>query len=98
MAGRAIGAILAVMRVLLFMAGIAVAGRALEYLVDMAGFTGNFLVLAFELEGRQVVIEPGRCPAVLGVTVCTAHAEAPSMRIILLVTCGTILKRDRKVT
>jgi hypothetical protein len=51
MAGRAIGAILTFVRIILLMAGIAVRGRALENLVNVAGLAGNLLVLTFKLEG-----------------------------------------------
>jgi hypothetical protein len=74
------------MRIILLVAGIAVCGRALEYLVDMAGFTWNFLVLAFEFEGCEIVIELRRSPANLGVAVGTAKAKASPVRLILLMT------------
>jgi len=65
MTRRAIASILAAVRIILIVTGVAVSWRALIYVVDMTGCTGNFLVLSFELEGCQVVIELRRCPAVL---------------------------------
>ena len=71
MTGRAVGAILAFVLILLLVAGIAVRGRAQEYPVDVAGFTRSFLVPPFQLKDRQVVIEIGRGPAVLGMAAGT---------------------------
>ena len=50
MTGRAIGAVLALVFILLLMAGIAVRGRALKNPVSVAGVTGNLLVLTFKLK------------------------------------------------
>lgn len=71
MTGRAIGAIISVVCIILLVAGIAIRGRALENLVDMAGVTGSFPVPAFKLEGRQVVIERCGSPAIHGVAIAT---------------------------
>ncbi len=96
-ADRAILAVLALMRILLLMAGVAVCGRPFEYLVNMTGVAGDSLVLPFQLEGCQVVIELGRCPAVLVMAVRTFGAKAASMRINLLVTGSTLLRCDREI-
>ena len=52
MAGRAVGAILARVLVILLVAGIAVRGSAQENPVEMTGFTRSFKVLSLQLEDR----------------------------------------------
>ncbi len=97
MADRAVTAILTTMGILLFVAGVTVCRSALEYLVDMAGFTRNFLVLAFEFEGCEIVIELRGRPPGLGVTISTVITKASVMWIVLLVAGITILLGDWKI-
>lgn len=86
MADRAVAAVLAAMRVILLVTGKAVGWRAQEYLVEMAGLTGNFKVLAFQFEGGKVVVKLRRGPACLAMAIGTTEAEATLVRLILLVT------------
>jgi hypothetical protein len=48
MTGRAVGAILALVLIILLMAGIAVHGRALKNTVSVTGLAGDLLVLTFK--------------------------------------------------
>lgn len=89
-AGGTIRAILAVMLVILPVAGIAVGGRAHKNPVQVTRLAGDFLVLAFKLESRQVVIELRRGPAVLCMAVCTVGAITSSMGLIPLMARDTI--------
>ncbi len=62
MTGRTICAKLAVMTIILFMAGITISRCALEDIVDMARLTLDLSMFAFEFESCKIVIELGRLP------------------------------------
>jgi hypothetical protein len=85
MAGSADCAQLAVMVVILLVAGVAVRGCALVDVVDMAARTGHAEVCPVQMEGGLVVIEMGRFPGIGGVAVTTGNAQAAVVIIILLV-------------
>ena len=82
------------MGILLLVTGIAVGGRALIGIIDVAGSAGDFLVFSFELEGGQVVIELRRCPASLIMAVSAAKAEAAAVRLVLLMAGVAVLQGD----
>jgi hypothetical protein len=74
------------MWIVLLVTGIAIRGRSLKNLVDVAGLTRDSLVPSFELEGRQAMIEPGVRPAILRVAVSAVLTQLSLVRVILLVT------------
>jgi hypothetical protein len=95
-AGSTVRAILAIMFIILLMAGVAVHGRA--FVLPVHGRISSHLgVLAFQFERCQIVIELGRSPAVRFVTLTAIQPEATLMRLIVMVTGVAILQRDRKV-
>ncbi len=57
MTGRTICAKLAVMTIILFMAGITISRCAFEHVVDMARLTLDLSMFACEFEGCKIVIE-----------------------------------------
>lgn len=87
---RAVGAILALMFVILLMAGIAVPRSSQKDPVDVAGLARDFLVLSLQLEDRQVVIESGGCPAGFGMAIGTVQTQSSLVRFLFLVTGETI--------
>ncbi len=58
----------------------------------MAALTGNAGVLAIKMEDGIVMIEGGRCPAVGCVTGLALIAQRSSMRVIVRMTGGTVLR------
>ena len=98
MAGGTIRAILAVMFIILLVAGDTLHRRALELAVQMAGFTSHVRVFSFKFERRQVVIERRRSPAIRRMTGSTIHAKPALVRLVVMMTGITILKRHREIT
>ena len=64
------------MRVIDRMAGVAICGRALVNLVDMATLTGRSNVFACQFESCQIVVHGGRSPAGGSVAGTTSGAKA----------------------
>ncbi|GAB4568807.1 MAG: hypothetical protein Fur0017_12620 [Anaerolineales bacterium] len=58
----ALGSILSVVLIILFMAGVAVFWRTFEDIVDMAFFTGNVGVFTFQFERGEIMVEGGVLP------------------------------------
>lgn len=82
MAGSAIDAVFAIVFIIILMTGIAVHGCTQELFVLMTRFTGDFRMLALQLERREIVIEFRRRPAIRRVTINARNAKAAFMRII----------------
>lgn len=76
------------------MAGKAVAGSALENMVDMTFLAGDGHVLAIQFEGGQIMVVRGRCPASGVVAGSTGGAQA-SLVHILLCMAGIAVLRNR---
>lgn len=85
MAGLAIRSELAVVGVILLVAGITVAGSALENIVDMAAQASHIDMCAGQLEGEQVVVKTGWQPAICGVTGSAVCSVLAVVFIIFLV-------------
>jgi hypothetical protein len=62
MTAAAIGTETTIMSIILFVAGITVAGCIFEYIVDMATLACCVGVFSCQFEGRQVVVVAGRFP------------------------------------
>ena len=62
MAGTTVRTVLAIVVILLRVAGIAVGGCALEDAIDMAARTGNCGVFTGQFEDGLIVVESGGCP------------------------------------
>ena len=90
MAGRTIRSKRAVVIIVLFMAGEAVRGCALELHIFMAVATGNIAMLAGQFEDGIVVIKAARFPSAGCVTVCTLITKCAAMRICVAVTGGAV--------
>ncbi len=88
---------LTLMLVVLRVAGVAIGRRALEDIVDVAGFAGNLGVLAFQLEGGQRVVELSRDPAIGRMAHAAIHTEAAFMGVVLQMARKTILRRSLQV-
>ena len=97
MAGGTIRAILTVMLVILLVAGDTIHGRALELVVHMTGLASYICVFAFQFKGGQVVVEPGRRPAIGGMTLAAIQPEATLMRFIVMMTGVAILQSHLEV-
>ena len=97
MAGGTIRAILTVMLIILLVAGDTIHGRALELVVHMTGLASYICVFAFQFKGGQVVVEPGRRPAIGGMTLAAIQPEATLMRLIVMMTGVAILQSHREV-
>jgi hypothetical protein len=82
MADAAFSAKVAVVFVVLLMAGITVGGRALENTVDMASLTSNFGMASFKVKGEQAVIYSCIVPIV---RVVAGSAVCPKSSIMLIV-------------
>ena len=67
--------------------------RAFEDIVDVTLGTRDRLMLAFEFEGRQIVIELGVCPIVRCMALRTVRAKLSLMRIVFQVATRTVLRR-----
>lgn len=97
MACAAVRAKLTLVRVVLFMTGVAVCRRTLEYIVRMTLRGGDPGVSARQLEGRHVVIEFGGGPAHDGVASGAILTKLTVVRIVLLVAGEAILWRRGEV-
>jgi hypothetical protein len=97
MASGAIGAELAVVFIVLFVAGVTIAGGAFVNPVLMAFFALRFGMLAFELEGGEIVIELGGSPAFCGMAFGAVHAETPFVRFLPAVTGEAVLRKRLQV-
>ena len=80
----------AIMFIVLFVAGVAVAGCTFVDTVLMALLTFRFNVFAFEFEGSQVVIELCRRPGFSGMAVGAVQAETSLVWLILAMAGETI--------
>ena len=97
MAGGTIRAILTVMLIILLVAGDTIHGRALELVVHMTGLTSYICVFAFQFKGGQVVVEPGRGPAIRRVALAAIQPEAALVRLIVMMTGIAILQGHLEV-
>ena len=88
--GRTIRSKCAVVIIILFMAGEAVRGRALELHILMAVATGNTAMLAGQFEDGIVVIKAARLPSAGCMTVCTLITKCAAMRVGVAVTGGAV--------
>jgi hypothetical protein len=84
--GGAVLTELAFVFIILLMAGIAIGWCALEDVVDMAILASHVDMLTIQLEGRQIVVEGGREPAVGGMARATIRTVTANVIIILLMT------------
>jgi hypothetical protein len=84
--GAAISAELTVMGIVLGVAGIAVAGRAFEVIIDMASGAWRADMLTGQLEAGQVVVKRGWRPACGRVTGAAIWAELTVMGIVFCMT------------
>jgi hypothetical protein len=82
MAGSAVGAKLAAMRVLPGMAGIAGAGCTFEDPIGMTTCAGHIDMLSCQLESGQIVVENGRFPTGGGMAGATIFSELTAMCIL----------------
>lgn len=82
-AGLALGSILSVVFIILFMAGVTVFWRAFEYIIHMAFLAGDTGMFAFQFERRKIMVEMGRRPAFGGVAGLAFCAIGEVMRVIL---------------
>ena len=96
MAGGTVAPILAVMLIVLLVAGIAICRGANENLIDMAGFAGRLRMLAFQLESRQVVVELRRRPALDRMAVLAYRSQPALVRLHLGMTGKTIRQYNYK--
>jgi len=90
MAGFALSAKQAGVRINIGMARSTGRGRAVKDLVLMAQGAGHSRVFTRQLEAGVLVIERGRRPAIGGVTLRALRAESAAMRIILCVAGGAV--------
>ena len=88
--GRTIRSKCAVVIIILFMAGEAVRGCALELHIFMAVATGNIAMLAGQFEDGIVVIKAARFPSAGCMTVCTLITKCAAMRVGVAVTGGAV--------
>lgn len=98
MTGSAVRTILSIMLVILLVAGIAIGGRAFVLLVDMTGLASHLRMSALQPEGRKVVIECCRLPAVGGVTLTAISAKAALVSVVIEVTGIAVLEGHREIT
>ena len=84
-AGRTIRSKRAVVIIVLFMAGEAVRGCALELHILMTVATGNIAMLAGQFEDGIVVIKAARFPSARCMTVCTLITKRATMRVCIAV-------------
>jgi len=95
--GCAVCSELAVVFIIILMAGIAIAGCALEDIIDMALIAGEIGVLTIQFEDRQIMVEGGRCPASGGVTYAAIDAKTALVVVVLGMTREAILWRRPEV-
>ena len=92
-----IRAILTIMFIILLVTGITIGRRAYELSVYMTGLTGDFRMLAFQFEHREIVVELCRRPTLLCVAIHAAETVASVMRLILMMTGIAILNRHWEI-
>lgn len=97
MTGRTIRAELALVFVILLVAGITVGRRAFILAIHVARLACHFGVLAFQLERGQVVIERGRSPALGSMTLAAVGPETPLVRLVVLMAGVAILRGHREI-
>ena len=88
--GRTIRSKRAVVIIVLFMAGEAVRGCALELHILMTVATGNIAMLAGQFEDGIIVIKAARFPSARCMTVCTLITKRAAMRVGVAVAGGTV--------
>ena len=77
---------LALMPIILLMAGEAIFGRAFEHIVDMAFFAGYRQVGISQFEGGKIMVEVNRLPIIRCVARSAVWVHGAFMRIIVCVT------------
>ena len=82
MTQRTVGAVLSIMFIILFVAGITVCGGVFIDAVLVACLTRSFGMLAFQLEAREVVVELCGSPGIGGMTGGAIGAKPSLMRLI----------------
>lgn len=90
---RAIGAELAVVRIVLAVAIHTILRGALEHAVDVASSAGHSNVRARQLKSGSIVIKGGRLPALRRVTLRAVGAELAVVRVVLAVAIDALLRR-----
>lgn len=83
-AGGAIFAELAVVFIILLVAGITVAGCALEDMINMTLLAGHSDMFTRQFESGQVMIEGGRCPAIGSVAGTAVRAQTALVGVVFL--------------
>lgn len=92
-ADRAVRSHLALVCIVLLMAGDALGGRALEERIFVAAGTGGIQVLSHQLKCRLGMVEAGRFPCLRVMACCAVRAEPALMGIVFAVAAGTIFWR-----
>lgn len=93
MAGGTVGTELAIVFVILGMAGIAVLWGALEHMVYMTILAGYVDVFACKFKGGKVMIEQGWRPAGGGVTGTAVIAKAALVGVVFCMAGKAVLRR-----
>lgn len=97
MAGGAIGAVPAIVLIILFMTGVTISGCALINTIPMTGFAFCFGMLALQFKGCEIVVEFGGCPGTGGMTGGTIRPKTSIMRFIGTVAGVAILRRSLEI-
>jgi hypothetical protein len=79
--------------IILLVTGETICRSTKEHFINVARLAGNLLMLTFQCKRCKVVIELRRQPTFLSVTIRTAHAKTPFVRLIFLMAGITILRR-----
>lgn len=98
MTGGAILPEFSVVLIVFLMAGEAIAGRALENIVDMAIAAFRFGVFAFQLESGQVVVKSGRLPGSGFVASAAIFPKLAFVGIVFLVACAAVSGRRLEIS
>jgi hypothetical protein len=93
MTSRAIRAKLTIVFIILLMARITIPRCSFEDIINMAFFTFNFTMLAFQFEVRQIMVKRCAFPVIRGMASRAILSEPALMFIILSMTRETILRR-----
>lgn len=92
MAGRTLGPELAVVMIILQMAGHTILWHALEDTIDMAALAGHGSVLTVQIEGELGMIDFRISPTVRRVTARAVRPKLTIMMIVLQVAGNTVLR------
>jgi len=90
MASGAVSTQLPVVCIIQLVARKTIHGRAFIHAVDVAILTGDTHMRADQFEGRQIVIETSRLPALRGVAGCAIRPQTALMRIVDLMARETV--------